>query len=429
MRGNRLRDKESFLLEDWLCRIWHFEVKSKIPPRGPTECTVSHATLHWAGALIVALILLVGCGSDSAPRQGEWLRDADTTGAMLVEVGPDVCLDCIELHPRVVLGDEEGPGFVEGTQFVVGDEMGRYWVLQQHGVKIFAPDGSFLRQVGQEGRGPGEFMGAFGMFLDNSGQIHVFDPENLRWTVLGQDFSVIQEHRIPAGVWDAAPLPDARRFVVNMNLTTPERLGLPLHILERPEPESANAPIIASFGERSDETRPFIFKRVAVDESGTIFAAPEDRYLVEVWSSDGAKVAGLERRGLWEAPPPHDAPNPSSPEPHLWAELTALHVDAAGRLWVNAWLPKEGWLEHTYETRDPDGVIRRRWDKPSDVYTGVIEVIDLETGAVTARAELGDTLPTRFITDQLIHGMEFTPDGVPQVVIFDIRTQGILSGR
>ena len=77
---------------------------------------------------------------------------ADSVRTMSLADDPAICLDCITLSREVVLGEEDGEGFIEraGSKMAV-DGPGRFWVMRREGATVFAQDGRFLRVVGRRG--------------------------------------------------------------------------------------------------------------------------------------------------------------------------------------------------------------------------------------------------------------------------------------
>lgn len=147
----------------------------------------------------LASALLGACGGGGG---GAVVTRADSAGVEIVTAGAeDVLLDW-RLEPRLTLGGEdEGPqSFYRIWLNGVGaDRDGRLYVLDSEAkrVIVFGPDGSYLRSMGQEGGGPGEFKSAFFMDVAPDGTVSVFDYAKMalvRWDGAG---NVIPEMRFP----------------------------------------------------------------------------------------------------------------------------------------------------------------------------------------------------------------------------------------
>jgi hypothetical protein len=101
--------------------------------------------------------------------------------------------------PSISVGDGQGKGqnllFVQDALLLPD---GRLAVLSAgtHDLRIYSPTGAFLRAVGREGEGPGEFKVPRGFSLLPSGHVLVYDPGNLRVTEFDGDFAVAGTRRV-----------------------------------------------------------------------------------------------------------------------------------------------------------------------------------------------------------------------------------------
>ena len=82
-------------------------------------------------------------------------------------------------------GAESGPGMFVQTRSIDADVKGRILVYdrQTQDIRMFAPDGKFIRTIGRQGSGPGEMRNAEGIVIDRRGRIWVRDAANARFTV------------------------------------------------------------------------------------------------------------------------------------------------------------------------------------------------------------------------------------------------------
>jgi hypothetical protein len=83
---------------------------------------------------------------------------------------------------REIIPDEGSPGEIGNPRTLAAGDDGTIYLLQQAPVtiKVYAPDGTWLRNIGREGDGPGEFRdGMFGLVRDT---LFVQDPNNSRFT-------------------------------------------------------------------------------------------------------------------------------------------------------------------------------------------------------------------------------------------------------
>jgi hypothetical protein len=134
---------------------------------------------RWSGPF---LLLLLGCGAG-----------ADDAG--LPTWGAELEL--------MVGGAEEGPTSFSDIRALDVDPGGTMYVLeaQEQAVRVFGPDGTFLRQVGRMGSGPGEFERANGLALAPGGEVWVYSPATRRLEVFDTSGLVRASHHVPATSW------------------------------------------------------------------------------------------------------------------------------------------------------------------------------------------------------------------------------------
>jgi hypothetical protein len=160
------------------------------------------------GALALAsLPLLSACGT-AGEAAARWTGTMDTlpSGQVVVHNTADPMW-----RPgsewRVVedlrIGTLEGDGpdlFGDITRLEV-DPAGRIWVLegQSQEIRIFGPDGAYVKTVGREGGGPGEFTRALYVQLGPDGNMWVVDPQNNRVSLFDTSGTYLEGKRMPGG--------------------------------------------------------------------------------------------------------------------------------------------------------------------------------------------------------------------------------------
>lgn len=117
-------------------------------------------------AVFVGLAGLAACAETAEPPPGTVEVDTLSNGAVFVRnTGPGRW--AVEGRPawtlveevRIGSVDSEGPDMFGSVREVIPDARGRIWVMdsQAFELRLFGPDGEFVRSVGGEGDGPGEF--------------------------------------------------------------------------------------------------------------------------------------------------------------------------------------------------------------------------------------------------------------------------------
>jgi hypothetical protein len=82
---------------------------------------------------------------------------------------------------------------------IIADREGNFYLLdaQLNEIKVYSSDGEYLRTIGREGEGPGEFRGAFGIFLVPGGNIGVLQTFPGKIVVLTPEGEPAGEYPLP----------------------------------------------------------------------------------------------------------------------------------------------------------------------------------------------------------------------------------------
>lgn len=163
-------------------------------------------------AWAVAAVLLVSLGAagcvDNAPASG-WGGTVDTLSSGQVSVyNPAGSLWSagdewtVEEELRIGTLDGTGPDMFGAIADFAIDGYGRFWLFegQAQELRVFDAGGRFVRTVGRQGEGPGEFNRVIGMDWGADGNLWIADPSNNRLSVVDTTGAFVASHPTIGGV-------------------------------------------------------------------------------------------------------------------------------------------------------------------------------------------------------------------------------------
>jgi len=120
----------------------------------------------------------------------------------------------VQESPAVSIGDGTGEGqdlFSVSDAAVAPD--GSILILDggSHSIRVYSSEGAFLRSVGRDGDGPGEYRSLRAFRILPSGELLVHDPVALRLTRLEKNLEVLGTERIAGDVGASIPVPGRLR--------------------------------------------------------------------------------------------------------------------------------------------------------------------------------------------------------------------------
>lgn len=373
------------------------------------EKSVRVRGVRWGAIVLATAVLPLSC---SIPGDQEPVDAVNEEGEFVVEAVA-ACTTCISLENTAQLGSEDGPGYLEVAMFGVVDSMGNYWVSQFDGPKVFSPEAEYLGQVGRLGEGPGEFRMGGDLFVDEAGNIHIFDPQLSRETVFSPSWELIKTVQLPGAVFQAVPL-NGGRLLANFRASSPDKVGLPLHVIEGPK-------VIRSMGPTSGSHDMENYRLLARDaKRDVVLSMRNDEYLIKEWDGDGNLLRAFRRQDAWTDPVEEGGLGlgPETPPPPYVADL---FVDSLSRAWVIYWLPRPDWQDHVEEFRYYDGSIgyRPEGGQTESVMYAVLEILDLEEARVLYRVE-SEELFGGVLTDGRVFGITHDEIGAPLLSIWSV---------
>jgi hypothetical protein len=212
-------------------------------------------------------------------------------------------------------GDEEDEILFGSVGSVVTDPAGNFYVLdsQLSEIVVLSPEGDYLRTIGREGEGPGEFRDALDMYLDTGGilgVVCVFPGKVVRLSTEG----------IPA---DNFPLPNDDGGGFQLVYRGSARAGQVLLSgakQERDGAEQVQVAYLKAFDARGNELATFHEETYGTRYGGMKFEEPKfsnftrrwteardgrvaaaldfDAYRIHVWKPDGTIDRVIERPGF-----------------------------------------------------------------------------------------------------------------------------------
>jgi len=344
---------------------------------------------------------------------------AQTETEPSAEIVDLACRACdVDLELLAVLGDVSGEGMLEAElNSVRVDAQSRFVVTDGDSpfLWVFRSDGSFVHRVGRRGEGPGEFRWTSAILVGPSDSVFVFDPSLRRLTVYDSEHELGRTAPLEiAASFDATFVDDG--IVVNADVRSPERAGLPLHLLD------PGGEILTSFGSVTARFRPDlgygVRRAVAASGRTAVWSAWLNRYRMERWGTDGTLLQVLERDVDWFEPYEEPAGGPEEPPSPL---VRALHEEA-GVLWVLLTVPSPQWRE-AIDTVIPGPEGQRGFirigDRNAYQHT-VIEAIDLQTGTVTRSMRIPRLIWGFAGPGPVVFGPDMDPAGNPLVRVWRV---------
>lgn len=158
-------------------------------------------------ASLVLLLGAVGCAAE-APASG-WGGTVDTLASGQVVVYNPAASSWAEgeewrLEEEVRVGtlDGTGPAMLGSVTDLAVDAYGRMWLFegQSQEIRVFDGAGVYVRTVGRQGEGPGEFNRVIGMDWGPDGHLWLADPSNNRLSVVDTTGAFVASHPTIGGV-------------------------------------------------------------------------------------------------------------------------------------------------------------------------------------------------------------------------------------
>jgi hypothetical protein len=346
------------------------------------------------------------------------------TGVPAIAVsGNSLCVGCkVTLVRLATLGGPKDSILLSGETAPVRDSRGRYFHRSFDGFSVlqFDSTGRFIRAIGRQGEGPGEFSRirslAIGpgdtLFVRHGSRVSVFSPS----------FRFVRITPLPTGpFFHLLPLASGN-LLYAASLNGPDSWQSVFHLI------AAHGGVISSFGRAppSDSgCTPCIARTPTLGQSGRVWAVQPYRYIVETWTESGALTSSYAvRNSTWFESTDAGVRAGANERPKTF--LFAVHaipqnrVLVFGRRATAAWRPVNaaagsivlGGVRATVSAtadRNPAAAMQEEFDT-------FIDVIDLAKRAVVATGQFSAQSLTP-IAPGIVYSRRFDADGI---VCYDI---------
>ncbi len=359
-----------------------------------------------AGAFAATSVQPLAAQRSSAPP---------TTLAPVVVPDAPSCATCsITIGPARTLAFPAGMELANMHNVVREDARGRVWVIESETgrIRLFDRDGRYMRSVGREGAGPGEFRSPSEVLSIPGDSVVILDAVSARATVLTPDLRYARSMLYPLQLGFASIMRWPDSVLVPGRIQGEKATGWPLHVLSF---RASAAWITHSFGSgpRLAHRELFYNQHTAVASStGGAVSVPIRTYDLYTWSSTGRMTGHFVRRPSWF--PGSDKLGLGNPTTPPYPQVHALRTDASGLIWVAIGVPSSHWKAGW------DGVTIRAGEFKSndpafhELFDTIIEVIDPKSGRVLARQKVEGWI-TQFLRDGRMVRYTATRDDEPQL--------------
>jgi hypothetical protein len=276
-------------------------------------------------------------------------------------------------------------------------------------------DGKFIRKIGREGKGPGEFQYINGIVVGPHDTVYVFDRNLLRMTVIDPTGAVVRTFAAPSTYMAIAVTKNGALLGLNSLV-----VGKCYHVLT---PEGSVKREFGDCGLKDDKggiemaAASPLARTIGADASSGFWSGYVHRYEIEGWRLDGTVTDTLVRNVDWFKPRVELVrPAPTEPRPPTLKRVLSLPdgtlltmIERAAPDW------EAGKLDATGKR------IRGTWDKAK--YQTMLEVLDPKTGGLLAARQL-TWLAAGLIGDGIILQSVEDADGNATYDIFRISLKG-----
>jgi hypothetical protein len=262
---------------------------------------------------------------------------ATTSRAQITIHAERSCATCfIELVRVTTLGQQSDSALLSERAVPVRDSHGRFyaWSVELGQIAVYDTLGRQTSTIGRRGGGPGEFERNAGALVIGRGDT-LFVQQGRTLSAFAPNGKFVRQIALPGGIFgNALGLGDGN-FIIPTPISTPARVGLPLHLL------SPTGEVVRSFGaviaDYDESCMSCAARRIARSRTpGNLWSARTETYAIEEWTTAGKRVQSIQVLGsewLSEATSARLRQSGVRPNP-TFPVLAGVHEDSATHLWV-----------------------------------------------------------------------------------------------
>jgi hypothetical protein len=293
-----------------------------------------------------------------------------------------VCRSCVlRIEKVVTLADPvTAMGSSNNLAGIDRDSRGRYWVADYRSrmhVLVFAPNGTLIKRIGREGKGPGEFTNVVSLLVGPGDTIHAFDRGSLRRAEISPTtLEIVAQYPIPEFSFGMMMAPTGNFIAA---ASAPDRTGHPFEEFNRAGER------VRHFGGDGKTTpsyvRPWATRRMVPDRNGGFYSISRRNYIVDHFDQRGRLTGSWERGAEWfPFSPPVQRQPPLSGKPSIFAAW----VNPGGLLFVGSLVRQKGWEKALGNQKDETGRPFQGVEDYDGYYDTIIEVVDMKTSQLIA---------------------------------------------
>ena len=339
----------------------------------------------------------------------------------------EVCDECrLPLEEVIRLGASDGPGMIEEdwTRAAWHGDLG-YLLFAGPNLRLFGSDGSFVKVIGREGEGPGEFRWINDVQVVQT-RIAALDFYGHAWSIFdaGGSFVRRKSYRGDLGRGRFTVAGGDTVVLAAWERRDHDAVGLPLHLTTL-APESP----VLHFGSESaeyipDEPYGDLVILSTRSRPGTVWWGRVARPHLEEWTLDGRHLTSVVGELPWF---PQDVPPYMTIPMATYIRLGYFGLDALGRLWTLIEVPDPNWRDIEVERDQLGWLVPVDQDVRDDQWRDArLDVIDLVSGRHLGQYRWDGVYPSLMVIDDdlAVSAVEYDEAMVPRLIIYKLGPTG-----